>query len=346
MSDPAVEEFERHRLRVFGVAYRMLGSAEEAEDVVQDTFLRWHGAQRSTIGTPSAWLVKVATNLCLNRLTSARARREHYVGPWLPEPVLTADGALGPLAAVEQRDMVSLAFLVLLERLTPTERAVFVLREAFGYSHRDIAQVLELSEANSRQLYRRARRSLAASDAATGTVATADSRAAADGTADDGTADDRVATDRAAAERAGTGRHAAAEDRTRHRDLLDRFLVAARTGDLPALERLLAEDVVSWADGGGEVGAARRPIVGASRVARYLLGGLTGFGTDGRLLVAEVNGVPAVLAWRGPHLLGVLVPAAADGAITAIRIIANPAKLRFAAAQAVGLSHPAGLSGS
>ncbi|MGC9540974.1 RNA polymerase sigma-70 factor [Streptomyces sp. UG1] len=152
----AAEEFETHRSRLFGLAYRMLGSAHEAEDTVQDAYLRFSGADRDGIEHPAAWLAKVVTNLCLNRLTSARARRERYVGPWLPEPVITSDGTLGPLESAEQRDAVSLAMLVLLERLTPTERAVYVLREAFGYGHREIAGVLELTEANCRQLYRRA----------------------------------------------------------------------------------------------------------------------------------------------------------------------------------------------
>jgi RNA polymerase sigma-70 factor (TIGR02957 family) len=150
------EEFTAHRPKVFGLAYRLLGSAEEAEDAVQDAYLRWSSADRAAIVHPWAWLAKVVTNLCLNRLTSARVQRERYVGPWLPEPVFTQDGALGPMESAEQRDAVSTALLVLLERLTPTERAVFVLREAFGYRHRDIAGVLELSEANCRQLYRRA----------------------------------------------------------------------------------------------------------------------------------------------------------------------------------------------
>ncbi|MFE6285448.1 RNA polymerase sigma-70 factor [Streptomyces sp. NPDC057877] len=149
-------EFELHRRRLFGLAYQMLGSADEAEDVVQDTYLRFSGADRERIEHPAAWLAKVATNLCLTRLTSARARREQYVGSWLPEPVVTSDGTLGPLESAEQREAVSLAMLVLLERLTPAERAVYVLREAFGYGHREIAEVLELSEANCRQLYRRA----------------------------------------------------------------------------------------------------------------------------------------------------------------------------------------------
>ncbi|MEV6943600.1 RNA polymerase sigma-70 factor [Streptomyces sp. NPDC051172] len=156
MSSATADEFETHRPRLFGLAYRMLGSAEEAEDAVQDAYLRFSGAGRTGIEYPAAWLAKVVTNLCLTRLTSARARREHYVGTWLPEPVVTSDGALGPLESAEQRDAVSMAMLILLERLSPTERAVYVLWEAFGYGHREIAGVLDLSEANCRQLYRRA----------------------------------------------------------------------------------------------------------------------------------------------------------------------------------------------
>lgn len=155
-TDDTADAFERHRPRLFDLAYRLLGSAEEAEDAVQDAYLRYRGADRAEIEHPGAWLAKVVTNLCLNRLASARARRERYVGAWLPEPVITSDGTLGPLESAEQRDAVSLAMLVLLERLTPTERAVYVLREAFGYGHREIAEVLELGEANCRQLYRRA----------------------------------------------------------------------------------------------------------------------------------------------------------------------------------------------
>ncbi|MEV0207319.1 RNA polymerase sigma-70 factor [Streptomyces sp. NPDC050788] len=156
MSSTIADEFETHRPRLFGLAYRMLGSADEAEDAVQDAYLRFNAADRAVIEHPAAWLAKVVTNLCLTRLTSARARRESYVGVWLPEPVVTSGGALGPMESAEQREAVSLAMLVLLERLGPTERAVYVLREAFGYGHREIAETLDLTEANSRQLYRRA----------------------------------------------------------------------------------------------------------------------------------------------------------------------------------------------
>ncbi|OXM46064.1 RNA polymerase sigma-70 factor [Amycolatopsis alba] len=157
-------EFERLRPVMFGLAYRLLGSAAEAEDAVQDAYLRWSGAERGSIESPRAWLAKVVTNLCLNRLTSARAQRERYVGPWLPEPVLTSDDVLGPLETAEQRDSVSLAMLVLLEQLSPVERAVFVLKEAFAYSHREIGAILDVSEVNSRQLHSRARRTLDRSD--------------------------------------------------------------------------------------------------------------------------------------------------------------------------------------
>lgn len=156
----SAEVFEAQRQRLFGLAYRLLGSAEEAQDVVQDAFLRWSQVDRTVIGAPSAWLAKVVTNLSLTRLTSARARRERYTGPWLPEPVITSDRTLGPLDTAEQRDTVSMALLQLMERLTPSERAVFVLREAFGHSYREIAEILDRSEADCRQLKHRAARSL------------------------------------------------------------------------------------------------------------------------------------------------------------------------------------------
>jgi RNA polymerase sigma-70 factor (ECF subfamily) len=157
-----VEVFEGARARLEAIAYRLLGSANDAEDVVQDTYLRWQSADRELIETPEAWLTKVLTNICLNRLTSARARRETYVGQWLPEPVLAGDRMLGPSDTVEQRESVSIAMLTLMERLSAKERVVYVLREAFGHSHGEIAEVLDLTEANCQQIYRRAKQHLAA----------------------------------------------------------------------------------------------------------------------------------------------------------------------------------------
>lgn len=298
------EEFERSRSRLFGLAYRMLGSAEEAEDVVQDTFLRWHRTEAGAIASAPAWLAKVAVNLCLNRLTSARVMRQSHLGPWLPEPVPTAGGALGPLDTAEQRDSVSMAFLVLSEQLNPVERAVFVLRVAFAYSHREISETLELSESNSRQLYGRARRRL---DGAGSSSAT------------------RRPSDLAP-----------------HRELVARFLSAAQNGDLHALEELLAADAAVWVDGGGRPGVARRPISGASQVARYLVRARESAGFPIRLMPTEMNGAPAALALAGTDLIGVLVVETRNGRISCLRIVADPAKMAFAAR----LSHPGVLSGS
>lgn len=155
-----LEHFESSRVRLGAIAYRLLGSAAEAEDAVQETYLRWAAADRDSIQSPPAWLTRVLTNLCLNQLSSARARREASVGPWLPEPLLEDDPLLGPAEAAEQRDGVSLGMLDLLETLPPLERAAFVLREAFTYPHAQIAEILGTTESGSQQALARARRRL------------------------------------------------------------------------------------------------------------------------------------------------------------------------------------------
>ncbi|GAA1844762.1 RNA polymerase sigma-70 factor [Microlunatus capsulatus] len=156
--DDAAAVFAEVRPRLFGIAYRMLGSWSEAEDVVQDTWLRWQGTDRGVVRTPVAFLVTTTTRLCLNVVQSARARRETYTGPWLPEPV---DTAADPTLAVEQDEAVELAVLLVLERLTPTERAAYVLRESFDYPYAEIAEILQLGQPNVRQLVSRARRHIA-----------------------------------------------------------------------------------------------------------------------------------------------------------------------------------------
>ena len=150
----SIEVFEQHRGRMFGIAYRMLGSATEAEDVVQDAWLRWQASDAGAVRDPGAFLATIVTRLCLTALDSARARREVYVGPWLPEPIATGDD---PSLAAEHAESLNLAVLLLLERLTAPERAAYVLHEAFGYPFRDVAEVLDTSEANARQLASRAR---------------------------------------------------------------------------------------------------------------------------------------------------------------------------------------------
>jgi RNA polymerase sigma factor (sigma-70 family) len=297
--------FAAQRPRLFGLAYRMLGSAHDADDVLQDAWLRWSGAATAAVANPDAWLTTTVTRLCLNRLTSAAARHETYPGPWLPEPVLTADRALSPDDTAAQRDSVSLALLLTLERLTPAERAVYVLREAFAYPHREIAQIVGVSEANARQLHTRARKRLAEGGEPT------------------------------PAGLVGAGR-------TGWLRLVESFLAAARHGDLPALEALLAADVVAWADGGGRVTAARLPVRGRGRVATYLARTLGGARRVGQAVIAEVNGAPAVLGFAGDTLVGVLEVEVDGGVVSGLRLHVNPDKLAHLAHQ---LSQRAGLRG-
>lgn len=297
VAQDAAAEFTAHRGRMFGLAYRMLGSAVDAEDIVQDAFLRWSGADRAGIAAPGAWLARTVTNLCLDLLTSARVRRERYVGPWLPEPVLTEDGALGPLDQAQQRESVSLAMLTLLERLTPTERAVFVLREAFGYDHDSIAGIVGCSTANSRQLHSRARRRLEQDGTATAQEVAPQPRAATD-------------TDEV-------------------RRLVERFLAAARDGDLAELESMLTADAVSWSDGGGRVSAARHPVVGATKVGRLFMGLARKAGAEARVEVREINGAPTLVVVTAEDQLVVVTLEVAGGRIRRVRAVVNPDKLRY-----------------
>lgn len=285
MDQDGLRTFEAHRGRLFALAYRMLGSATEAEDAVQETYLRWDGADRTGIRSAEAWLTTAVVNLCRTWLVSARARRESYVGPWLPEPVPTSQ--LGPLETVEQRESVSLALLTALERLNPLERAVFVLREAFGYPHREIAEMLEVSEAASQQALHRA------------------------------------------TERVRRGRPRFTPSDADTRALLERFLEAASTGDVERLRSVLSADATAVADGGGVINAARRPVVGADRVARYLAG-LARYGLPGMVLgLEEVNAAAAlVVRVEGMPML-VMSLDVRDGAIEAFRLSVNPEKLTY-----------------
>jgi RNA polymerase sigma-70 factor (TIGR02957 family) len=301
----AIEEFEGQRERLFGIAYRMLGSATDAEDVLQDTWLRWQGVELARVTDPPAFLARTVTNLCLTALASARARREVYVGPWLPEPVLTGDGRssdLGPLEDAVQRESVSFALLALLERLSPTERAAYVLREAFAYSPREVAELIGTSEANARQLHSRARRHVA-------------------------------------------GTPSQEPDLAHWRALVVRFLGAARDGDLAELEALLAADVVARADGGGIVNAARRPVQGRENVARYVTGLVARFPEGLLPALVEVNGAPAVAFTDGENLRGVLVLHADGERLTALDLVVNPEKLVHAEGQLSRIGGLRGLSG-
>jgi RNA polymerase sigma-70 factor (ECF subfamily) len=288
-----VEAFEAHRPRLFWLAYRLLGSASEAEDAVQDAYLRLHAVDSAMIESLPAWLTKVVTNLCLNRLTSARARREVYPGPWLPEPVLTDDRTLGPQETVEQRESVSIALLSLMEQLSPTERAAFVLREAFAYTHFEIAEILEMSEANARQLYRRAKQRLG-EPRQRFQPDRAQWRRLVDRFFTAASAGDvaglvEILTDDVTSTADGGGKVAAARRPVSGRERTANYLARALSRNLPQL-RL-------------------------------------------RLDVAEVNGEPALLAFDGDTLSGVLCFEIAGDQIAALRILANPDKLRFLAEQ-------------
>ncbi|HEX5996147.1 MAG TPA: sigma factor-like helix-turn-helix DNA-binding protein, partial [Jiangellales bacterium] len=216
-----------------------------------------------------------------------RARRETYIGPWLPEPVATTQGELGPLDTVEQRDSVSFGVLIMLERLTPPERAVFILREAFGHSHREIADILSIDEPHSRQLHRRARQHVSMSRS-------------------------RFNANR------------------QHRDrIVQSLFTAVANGNVAQLERVLADDVEAWADGGGRQ-AARRPVVGRNRVARYVVGlSKRPEAVHARAVFTEINGEPAAAYYDGDTLIGVSVLEIAGDRVAAIRLIVNPDKLAF-----------------
>jgi len=284
--------FEGSRARLEAIAYRMLGSATDAEDAVQDAFLRWHGADRERIEVPEAWLTKVLTNLCLNHLTSARARRETYVGQWLPEPLIAGDRMLGPSDTVEQRESVSMAMLALLERLSPNERAVYVLREAFEYPHRDIGDILELTESNCQQIYRRAKQHV-------------------------DTERPRIEVDAAAAHTIAEQFLAAAlsGDTEPLVQLLtdDAVSVADGGGRVPARKTPIA----------GAVGTARylRGVLRPTDNKRALIGGTPVF------YPAVVNGDPAVVIEIDGQVLGLFCLHLTPDGIAAIHAQVNPEKL-------------------
>ncbi|MBG0562714.1 RNA polymerase sigma-70 factor [Actinoplanes aureus] len=285
--------FEDYRNLLFSVAYRILGTAVDAEDAVQDTWMKWSAADRSQVAEPKAYLVRIVTNVAMDRLRSARARRETYVGPWLPEPILTGDGVTSGDAGedVALAESVSAGLLMLLESLSPLERAVFVLREAFGFGYGEIAAAVERSEESVRQAAHRAR----------------------------GHVRDR--------------RPRFPATPARHRQVTERFLAAAGGGDINTLMELLAPDVTLWTDGGGRVRQALRPVIGAERVATWLAGvaGRAYEGVapaDMRVEIAELNGAPGLVFHGAGRVLATMtVELGADGRITAVHNVANPEKL-------------------
>lgn len=277
----AVVIFAAQRRRLFGIAYRMLGTVADAEDIIQDTWIRWQNTNRTQIEEPAAFLATITTRLSINVLQSARSRRETYIGPWLPEPVNTdGDPALG----AERAEALQFAILLTLEKLTPTERAAYILREAFDYPYPRIADVISSSVVSARQLVSRARAHLAST------------------------------------------RQAAVEPSVQRR-LLEAFLIAAQKGDAEELEKLFAEDVVSYTDGNGVKLAARIPVSGRARVATFVAAFAHHFWADKSIDWVQVNGQPAAtLTQHGEITTMVTATTSVDGILQLLWVM-SPQKL-------------------
>ena len=277
--------FEAQRPRLMGIAYGMVGSVMEAEDVVQEAWLRWQAADNTEIREPAAFLTTITTRLAIDQLWSARRRRETYVGPWLPEPIVRDYGD-DSAEVVAEAERLSMALLTAMERLDPVERAVFLLRETFDFDHTEIADVVDKSPAACRQIARRAR--------------------------------DRV----------GDPHRRRPVDNPA--EALALFLAAIATGDADALMQTLAADVIAWSDGGGVRRAARHPVPGAERVAKFVMSTFEyGRKRGGSAQVVSANGGPALLVELDGEPYGVMTFDIDDGLITAIRSIINPEKLGY-----------------
>jgi RNA polymerase sigma-70 factor, ECF subfamily len=283
-----VESFETYRGYLFAIAYRMLGSAMDAEDMVQEAYLRYQAAQPEAIHSLKAYLTTIITRLCMDQLDLARRRRELYVGPWLPEPILTTETVeeADPEKRVEAEESISLAFLVLLEQLQPFERAVFLLREVFEYEFAEIAAMLDKSEAACRRSFSRAKLHL----------------------------------------QAHRPRFPASPQA--HQQLLNGYLQAVQGGDMAPLMNLLSENVTLWTDAGGKLKqAALRPIHGRDAVARFSLGTRRFWPEDTRVEIEEVNGKAALVVRNGEETFSVITIDVENGQIQTIRVMANPEKL-------------------
>ncbi|MGW4547563.1 RNA polymerase sigma-70 factor [Streptomyces violaceorubidus] len=280
--DTATDTFVTHRNLLFTVAYEMLGSAADAEDVLQEAWLKWAGVDLDTVRDRRAYLVRITTRQALNRLRTLGRRKESYVGSWLPEPLLTAPDVAED---VELADSVSMAMMLVLETLAPVERAVFVLREVFDLGYDEIAEAVEKSPAAVRQIAHRARAHVAA--------------------------------------RRPRGEVSATESR----EALAAFQRAVQTGDLQGLLDVLSPEVVLLGDGGGIKQAVLRPVVGADKVARLMLGGLGKLSVPMSMAPTQVNGHPALLVHLDGELDTVVAVRFDEGRITGLYAVRNPEKL-------------------
>ncbi|MGI5169900.1 RNA polymerase sigma factor SigJ [Spirillospora sp. CA-253888] len=296
-SDPSLGAIMSERRQLIAVAYRLLGTLADAEDVVQETYARWYALsprQREAIESPGAWLTKVAGRVCLDLLGSARARRESYVGEWIPEPLpgrtewitgRPVSGTADPADRVTLDESVSMAFLVVLEAMTPAERVAFVLHDVFRYPFAEVAEIVGRSPAACRKLASSARRRI---DAA----------------------------------------QAHATPATEHTGVVRDFKRAWEAKDIGALIGLLDPNATGVADGGGLVSAAPAPVTGAEQIARYLIG-VTAGAPGLEILERPVNGQPGLAVRQGSAIVVVMAFDVADGRIRHFWAVRNPDKLRL-----------------
>ncbi len=315
MESRAQEQFEQHRGRLMALAYRMLGSVADAEDAVQDTFIKWQKVDGADIAAPEAWLVTACSRRCIDMLREARRQRETYVGPWLPEPVLAesdilwpggSDTRQAPDAHLEAAESLTMSFMLLLERLSPAERAAFLLHDVFDYPFDQVAAMVGKTPAACRKLAERAR---------------------------------------------GHVRETRPRFKVKHQDayrILGQLFDAARNGDLDGVTSLLSEDAELWSDGGGKVIAARRVLYGAARIAHFLCainGARKRIAHTTDVSFREVNGMPGAIAITQvpggePQVEYVLSLEVRDGRILKIHNVRNPDKLAHLSAEAIPARSP------
>jgi RNA polymerase sigma-70 factor (ECF subfamily) len=286
----ASESFEEHRAHLFGIAYRMLGQVAEAEDQVQETFIRWQRSERPDVQSLRAYLTTIITRLCIDHLRSAQHQREQYVGMWLPEPLVALDDR-DPASAAQLADSVTNAFLLLMEALSPVERAVFLLREVFGYEYDEVSRIVGKSEANCRQMLARSRTHLVARRPRF-----------------------QVSPDHA-------------------EKLVEQFQRMCSSGDTDGLISMLSEDAAIYADGGGKASAVRKPVLGATAVARFLIAVYQKAGPQVRVQPVIINAEPGALVFIADKLEQAITFELEDNRIRAIYVVRNPDKLEHLVGQ-------------
>ena len=291
VSSAVIDAFTSHRELLFGIAYRMLGSVAEADDMVQETWLRWQRQDAAEVGAPKAWLVATITRLCIDQLRSARRKREEYYGVWLPEPLVESP-ARSPADSAALADSLTMAFMLMLETLSSVERAVFLLREVFDYDYAEIAGIVGKSEANCRQIVRRAKASLP---------------------------------------RPENPPSATTPPSEHAQRVVQQFLAATATGEVGDLLALLADDATLYSDGGGRVVAAGRPIHTADHVSRFFVGIRDRQPPNAEIRLVRINGRVGALMSAGGAIFNALSFDLEGDRIRTIYIVRNPEKLRHLA---------------